>query len=657
MSDTNLSGCIPKSDITGGSDLSECTHHERSPPRTGNREVVWREARRALSPPLDLRSGHSTCSDGSTTSATITVVGADEMMDDQLTCSPRNIADPLLAINREDLVHDTTTYLEESTDREKFGEHGMGHNLEGESVQHALIAGTGLALASPKRSLSFSYALKRLRGSYRKSWYRDANTAMEAEADCFLRSFRSPENANETPQFSRFVTDQAQNNAIEMHSFSDSLDCIDREKGMGNGAAVVLGSELVNENPVKFSDGQTGLSSPVAERMKYEAPEDPRNYIINILVNSVPGTVTLQTIHDALQWDERFAEANGTVLDYLVGYQSIFAVSPLDDRVTMRQPLQKVSRRRMHQDQWGYHALSSRVGSVSCSYVAYAFDLEAMAVIYKRRGYTATIIYDALHVSSFHIFDLFLFPNGVVVWWGMNRCDHWLVEDDFLSPCQSFVGEGVRERHSQKNIDELYPFWRSYELDENCDMSTVGSRKEALERFSTNLCFDHYLIPSAEPLRSQVMLTVSEAMGRNAVVDFFDSMTQKSQKEVLSIPSEISGFFDYFSARRQIARLEGELHLAIMTITALADTPDFLWEMAWLYDYHELAVRQNSSEQLFSWFIAKSDALLQQLANIKTRRHRLFMLGSDVALILLLMVDVVFIMSLLVLKLYFPIEE
>ncbi|CBH11850.1 hypothetical protein, conserved [Trypanosoma brucei gambiense DAL972] len=415
--------------------------------------------------------------------------------------------------------------------------------------------------------------------------------------------------------------------------------------------------KLVSGTVVRQSDAATDGNSAVAERMKYESPEDPRNYIINIIANNEPGRVTLQLIHEELNWEERFAEANGTVLEYLQGYQSIFAVSPLDDRVTMRKPLKAAKGRRRLRGHSGYHAMSNRIGSVSCSYVARKFDLELLSSLYKCRGYRAAIIHDVLHVSSFDTFDLFLFPGGVVVWWGMNRCDHWLVEDDFLSADPSFVNEAIQERHTQKSIDELFPMWHSYELDENYDATTQLGRRQALDRFSTNLCFDHYLIPRSNPLRSQVMLTVSYALGRISVVDFFDNMTHKFHKEVLQIPSEIRGFFDYFSAQQQITRLEGELHIANMAITEFFDTPDFLWEMGWLHDYHEIAERQNSSEKIFSWFIAKSDALLQQLANIKGRRHRLFILGSDVFLILLLVADVIFLMTSFILRLYFPRAE
>ncbi|RNF26402.1 uncharacterized protein Tco025E_01365 [Trypanosoma conorhini] len=417
------------------------------------------------------------------------------------------------------------------------------------------------------------------------------------------------------------------------------------------------GDEQADGTQTRLPDATPEAHCANMERMKYELPEDPRNLIIDVILKSASPSVTLQEIHNALQWTERFEAANGSVLDFLQGYQSIFAVSPIYDRVTLRRPLQTAKGRRTVRDHRGPRDISSGIGSVSYSYVATAFDLDALAVIYKRRGYDTELMYGVLHVSSHRTFDIFLFPNGVVVWWGLNRQDHWLVEDDFLTSANSFVRVAVKERHAQEVINELFPFWCSYELDKHYDASTPSRREEALARFGTHLCFDHYLIPDVKPIRTQIMLTVSYSLGRVAVVDFFDNVTQNLHKQVLGIPSDIKGLCDYLSMRRKMVQLEGEILLASMSISALRDTPEFLWEMPWLYDYYELIERQNPSGQLILWFIAKNETLVQQMAHIKTRRFTLFILGSDVFLILLLVADVVFLMAGFVLKLYFPLEN
>ncbi|RNF09718.1 hypothetical protein TraAM80_01986 [Trypanosoma rangeli] len=415
--------------------------------------------------------------------------------------------------------------------------------------------------------------------------------------------------------------------------------------------------EHADRASTRLPEAATEANSAKMERMKYEVPEDPRNLVIDVILKSPSPSVSLQEIHNALRWAERFEATNGSVLDYLQGYQSIFAVSPVYDRVTLRRPLQTARGRRAVRDHRGPRDISSGIGSISYSYIATAFDLDALAVIYKRRGYATELMYGVLHVSSHRTFDIFLFPNGVVVWWGLSRRDHWLVEDDFLTSANSFVRVAVKERHAQKIIDELFPFWCSYELDKHYDASTPVRREEALARFGTNLCFDHYLIPDVKPIRTQIMLTVSYSLGHVAVVDFFDNVTQNLHKQVLGIPADIKGLCDYLSMRRKIAHLEGEILLASMSISALRDTPEFLWEMPWLYDYHELIERQNPSGQLVLWFIAKSEALVQQMAHIKSRRFTLFILGSDIFLILLLMADIFCLMAVLILKLYFSLEE
>ncbi|KAF8286071.1 putative ACR, YagE family COG1723 [Trypanosoma cruzi] len=461
---------------------------------------------------------------------------------------------------------------------------------------------------------------------------RHSGTDADADEDRASSSFKTPETSTPSANEKSCATPKAEAVEVEMHDQSD----VNSDK-----------------KQARFVDNNLEPVSTNTERMKYEVPEDPRNLIINVIVNSASASVTLQEIHNALQWEEQFEATNGSVLEYLQGYQSIFAVSPIDDRVTLRRPLKTAKGRRKVRGQRGHCSIPNKIGSISYSYVASAFDLDALSAIYKRRGYDTALIYEVLHVSSHRIFDMFLFPNGVVVWWGLNRRDHWLVEDDFLSSVNSFVREGVKERHAQKAIDDLFPFWCSYELDEHYDSSTPSRREEALERFGTHLCFDHYLIPVVKPLRTQIMLTVSYSLGRTAVVDFFDNMTHHLQKQVLAIPSDIKSLFDYFSMRHHIAHREGEIQLARSAIMALRDSPEFLWEMPWLDDYYQLAERQNASGQLLMCFIAKSDALLQQLAYIKTRRFCLFILGSDVFLILILVADVFFIMAGFILKLYF----
>lgn len=436
--------------------------------------------------------------------------------------------------------------------------------------------------------------------------------------------------------------------------------------------------------------------SQLAAHLIAEPPDDPRYRVIRMIVESDTGSVPLALIHDQLDWANTFEPTYGTVQEYLHGYHTIFVVSPVEDTVSLVEvfvntiaaqasstrgaPRGKARGRRRgdgkpHLNPAAVVDASRRIGSVSYSCVADAFDLVRLEEIYRRRGYGVEMLYGVLHVSSPGVFDLYVFAYGVLVWWGMNRRDHWMVEDDYLAVSSSSsssavaVAGAITERYSQKDIDTLFPDWVSYEEDAAYSdalavpsaASAVTLRADvvdaAVKRFAQSLPFDHYRIPKREPARSQVMLTLSHCLGRTARVDYFEYITRWSHQHVLGIPSDFTGLLDYFSTKRKIERLAGELHVAQLAITTLKDSPEFLWEMPWLETFYQLADEQNSTAQRLSWFSARSDALLEQLSNIKARRFRLFMLGSDVFLIVLLILDVIFMTSRLVVKLYFKVEE
>lgn len=408
----------------------------------------------------------------------------------------------------------------------------------------------------------------------------------------------------------------------------------------------------------KISDGDMGQSSS-GERMPYAVVEDPRNFIITMIIDSSTGSVDVQDIFRHLAWDVNYEKTYGPVSEYLQGYHSVFVLSPIDDRVTLCRPVLSSLRKRelkrhKNKKRTEGELISAHIGSISCSCVAEKIILEDLAALYSRRGYVTELKYGVLHVSAKHMFDIFAFENGIIVWWGMDRCDHWLVEDDFFST-QTPASQTLRSPFSMKDIRELYPDWSSYEVDDTYFSLKVDEK--ASERFSKMLCFDHYRIPMKEPDRSHVMMTVSFCLGRSACIDYYEHVTKTLHQQVLSIPLEFSGLMEYFSTQKVVRSLEGELQVTQLALTTLKDTPNFLWEMPWLQGFYTLTELQCSSEHRVSWFCARGDALLQSLSSTKNRRFRLFMLGSDVFLIALLVFDVFFMTARLIVKLYFKLEE
>lgn len=420
--------------------------------------------------------------------------------------------------------------------------------------------------------------------------------------------------------------------------------------------------EILVQDPVLAavspSVGGSAPTSPL-ERMPYGGVEDPRNFIINMIIDSSTGSVEVQDIFRHLKWDKNYEKTCGAVTEYLQGYHSVFVLSPIDDRVTLCRPVisslrKRELKRNNIKKRTEEELISAHIGSISCSCVAERIVLEELQSVYRRRGYLTDIKYGVLHVSAKHVFDLFAFENGFIVWWGMNRRHHWMVEDDFFSP-KSPAFQTLRSPFDMSDIRELFPDWSSYEVDDSYFPLKVD--EQASERFSKMLCFDHYRIPSVEPDRSDVMLTVSFCLGRSACIDYYEHVTQTLHQQVLSIPHEFSGLMEYFSTQKIVRSLQGELQVTQLALTTLKDTPNFLWEMPWLQVFYTLTELQRSSEHRTAWFCARGDALLQSLSSTKNRRHRLFMLGSDVFLIIILIIDVFFMTARLIVKLFFKLQD
>lgn len=426
--------------------------------------------------------------------------------------------------------------------------------------------------------------------------------------------------------------------------------------GFFTASGIREGVSMQEDGVVETSYGDVGSEN---ERMTIPMLDDPRNLIINMIIHSSHGSVQLQSIYKHLDWENSYEKKYGTVGEYLQGYHSIFVVSPIYDRVTLCRPviasLQKTNRRRHRsQKQSEEELVAAHIGSISCSCVAETIVIEDLLAVYRRRGFDADIRHNVLQVQCKNVFDLFIFENGVIVWWGMNRRDHWIVEDDFFSADQGPVLPALRSPFASEDIHALFPNWCSYEVDESYLPLKVDDKVS--ERFSKMLCFDHYRVPSVEPDRSDVMLTVSYCIGRSACIDYYEHVTQFLHKS-LSVPIDFTGIIDYFASRKMVGRLEGELQVTHMALMALNDTPDFLWEMPWLQAFYDLTELQCTAQLRLSWFAARGDALLEKISSIKNRRHRLFMLASDVFLILLLVFDVFCLTTRLVVNLYFKAHE
>lgn len=374
-----------------------------------------------------------------------------------------------------------------------------------------------------------------------------------------------------------------------------------------------------------------------------DPPAQPLRIIESLIIESGKMSVPLEEIESQLAWGAVYEEFYGPLDEYLNSYQSVFIVSPLVDSVAMRLFTKDTSTRRSTKPQKRSN-LTDGIGSISYSSIAESFDLVGLEALYRSRGLDVQRFLDeALRVSC-ATFDLFVLDCGVVVWWGMDRSDHWCVDDDFLRDGSQVLRRFTNENHWQKDVFELFPVWCTYQYS-NSDTPVISGRQvvdeDMLLRFQEKLCFDHYGIPSQEPLRSQVMLAVSQSLARSAKVDYYERMLNQTQIAVFNFPSEPKGFMNHFPPSNEIAKLQGEIQMMQMHLTSLHDTPEILWEMPWLRAYFVMCEEQNTVDSRRDWYGARTEALLQKLENISARRHRLFMMSSDVFLIILLVLDVI----------------
>ncbi len=460
------------------------------------------------------------------------------------------------------------------------------------------------------------------------------------DAGSFDRTVSTPSIASEDDADRLSLADQAEHSPL-MHRSDTAVfswEGGDLAPHGDNGSANVVGASAVSPTAMASAD-------PKSRRPPRDDTTNPVKVIENMIIESGQHSIPLEAIEKVLRWEENYDES---LRSYLQGYQSLFIVSPVDDVVALRQlSLDTTSRRTMKPKK--RQTLSHAVKSISYSSIAESFDLAMLESIYENRGLEVNNSAGVLHVHCSK-FNLFVFSMGCVVWWGQDREDHWIVDEDFLSD-NAIVVRAIRERHWQKDITELFPIWCTYQERYGMELT-----EEGIEAFTEHLPFDHYIVPEKQPQRAQVMLAVSCALARSAKVDFLEYITVSSSTRVMGVSDEPRTMWEYFATKTEIAKMEGELRTVQVMMTALQDIPEAMWEMFFLRPFFVLANQQNSVERRLEWFLARSEALFEQLENIKRRRHRLFMLSSDVFLIALLVVDVVVLSLRLIVKMFFSAE-
>jgi hypothetical protein len=194
-------------------------------------------------------------------------------------------------------------------------------------------------------------------------------------------------------------------------------------------------------------------------------PHDPITRVVQLLLATDGARANVDAIAAHLEWETLYEPTFGDLRDFLQLYSSLIVVSPIGGMVTFRDAAKFVGSRRVTKaNRNAILSLSASIGHVSCTSVCKRIKLPELQLIFRRRGLESTIIHDSiLHVAYPEAFDLFVFEEGAVVWWGQYRSDHWVVDADFINH-NHVTAPTFQERHDSADINALFPIWWTYSM-------------------------------------------------------------------------------------------------------------------------------------------------------------------------------------------------
>jgi len=222
-----------------------------------------------------------------------------------------------------------------------------------------------------------------------------------------------------------------------------------------------------NTAPILPPPSPMPVPSPTADGAPAPIPagDDPLKRIVQFLLSVDGARAHIDSIAAALDWDRVYESGFGDLREFLELHSSLLVVSPVGGMVTFRDAAKFTGSRRVTRaNREAILSYSASIGHVSCTSVAKRIKLAELRTVYHRRGLEAKIVDDAiLHVAYAGAFDLFVFEEGAVVWWGANRSDHWVVEADFVAH-NHVTAHALIERHDSVDINALYPIWWTYSV-------------------------------------------------------------------------------------------------------------------------------------------------------------------------------------------------
>lgn len=371
-------------------------------------------------------------------------------------------------------------------------------------------------------------------------------------------------------------------------------------------------------------------------------------------------------IERELKWKDVYEDTYGDLREFLEQWQVYFIISPFLDEVVLRSmgasPTAGGKGGRLHgHHRFHYHEQGpGDCGSCAYMSIAESFDTKKMQAVYDRRGLTTEMLDgDVLIVTYAGVYDLFLFPNGCTVWWGANREDHWVVEDDFTKP-YSACSSAWKNRHDLADIDELFPSWQIFQVDSKVGLNDGVNVEEGLKLFNEKLMFDYFRVP--EDSERKVKLMISAALTMAAKADYFEHVAEQISENMEKLKYESIGLIEHLKGSLRLNKpwmLEGALREVRLRLQHVTDPPLCVWDLQILQGYVEATTDQFNVESRINYVSAQCEAQSQALSEILGRWHRIFMIKSDFFLIVILVLDVFFLLFKLAYTMYFkkPVED
>lgn len=222
---------------------------------------------------------------------------------------------------------------------------------------------------------------------------------------------------------------------------------------------------------------------------------------------------------------------------------------------------------------------------------ASAYHIKPLYERFKQVGATVTLYRDVIHfvVPGEAIGDIFYFPYGATVFWGLN-----------LEQCLSYL-EQIKE-FEQHPVDEVETDEFTFVFGDN-----------------TKIVEDEIILPNRDVLSR---LAISHGLAQSVKLGTFESALRKTFNHTKHIPEDLARHGRISLSRREIRRKMGELFIERNSINLhvdVLDTPEFFWEYSELEPLYAMTANYLDLE-------TRVEVLNQRLDVI----HELFeMLGNE----------------------------